>query len=122
VEQIAKSITRECAGLPLGIKTMAGAMRGVVDVREWRNVLAELKESNDRQDDDMEPEVFLMLRFSYTHLKDSALQQCFLYCSLFPEDFEVERNDLIGYLFDRGGQNLTRDMRCLITYLVYVCL
>ena len=70
---------------------MAGAMRGVVDVREWRNVLAELKESNDRQDDDMEPEVFLILRFSYTHLKDSSLQQCFLYCSLFPEDFEVDR-------------------------------
>ncbi|KAL9336612.1 hypothetical protein Peur_071100 [Populus x canadensis] len=80
-------------------------MRGVVDVREWRNVLAELKESNDRQDDDMEPEVFLMLRFSYTHLKDSALQQCFLYCSLFPEDFEVERNDLI-----ERGRNSIRDV------------
>jgi len=65
-------------------------------------LLAELKESKDRQDDDMEPEVFLILRFSYTHLKDSALQQCFLYCSLFPEDFEVDRNGLIGYLIEAG--------------------
>ena len=55
-------------------------------------LLAELKESKDRQDDDMEPEVFLILRFSYTHLKDSALQQ----------DFEVDRNDLIGYLIEAG--------------------
>lgn len=56
-------------------------------------LLAELKESKDRQDDDdMEPEVFLILRFSYTHLKDSALQQ----------DFEVDRNDLIGYLIGAG--------------------
>jgi disease resistance protein RPS2 len=27
-KQIAKSITRECGGLPLGIKTMVGAMGG----------------------------------------------------------------------------------------------
>jgi disease resistance protein RPS2 len=37
VEQIAKSVARKCAGLPLGIIAMAATMRGVVDVREWRN-------------------------------------------------------------------------------------
>jgi disease resistance protein RPS2 len=31
VEQIAKSITKECDGLPLGIITMAGTMKGVDD-------------------------------------------------------------------------------------------
>ena len=33
-EQIAKSITRECGGLPLGIKTMVGAMGGS-DWHSW---------------------------------------------------------------------------------------
>jgi disease resistance protein RPS2 len=53
----------------------------------WRK----LEESKVRQDD-IEPEVFRILRFSYTHLKDSALQKCVFNCSLFPEDFEVDRN------------------------------
>ncbi|XP_073263150.1 uncharacterized protein [Populus alba] len=99
VEPIAKSITNECDGLPLGIITMASTMRGVVDVREWRNALEELRESKVRKDD-MEPEVFYILRFSYNHLSDSALQQCFLYCALFPEDFMIRREDLIAYLID----------------------
>jgi disease resistance protein RPS2 len=50
----------------------------------------------------MEPEVFHILRFSYMHLNDSALQQCLLYCAFFPEDFTVDREDLIGYLIDEG--------------------
>ncbi|XP_058106509.1 probable disease resistance protein At5g43730 [Magnolia sinica] len=43
VEQIAKLVTEECGGLPLGIITVASAMREKDDVREWRNALEELK-------------------------------------------------------------------------------
>jgi len=101
VEEIAKSMARECAGLPLGIKTMAGTMRGVDDICEWRNALEELKQSRVRQEG-MDEEVFQILRFSYMHLKESALQQCFLYCALFPEDFMIPREHLIAYLIDEG--------------------
>jgi disease resistance protein RPS2 len=45
VEEIARSIASECAGLPLGIITMAGTMRGVDDRCEWRNALEDLKQS-----------------------------------------------------------------------------
>jgi disease resistance protein RPS2 len=57
VEQIAKSITKECDGLPLGIITMAGAMKGVDDINEWRNALEDLRQLRVRQDD-MEEDVF----------------------------------------------------------------
>nr|ABF81424.1 NBS-LRR type disease resistance protein [Populus trichocarpa] len=108
VEEIAKSMARECAGLPLGIKTMAGTMRGVDDICEWRNALEELKQSRVRLED-MDEEVFQILRFSYMHLKESALQQCFLHCALFPEDFMIPREDLIAYLIDEGViKGLTR--------------
>jgi disease resistance protein RPS2 len=90
VEQIEKFVARECAGLPLGIITMAETMRGVVDICEWRNALHELKESKVRKED-MEPKVFYILRFSYTHLSDSDLQRCFLYCAVFPEDLTLGR-------------------------------
>uniref|UniRef100_A0A6N2KTH2 NB-ARC domain-containing protein n=1 Tax=Salix viminalis TaxID=40686 RepID=A0A6N2KTH2_SALVM len=39
VEGIAKAVVRECAGLPLGIITVAGSLRGVDDLYEWRNTL-----------------------------------------------------------------------------------
>uniref|UniRef100_A0A6N2KAZ8 Uncharacterized protein n=1 Tax=Salix viminalis TaxID=40686 RepID=A0A6N2KAZ8_SALVM len=100
VKRIAVDVVRECAGLPLGIITMAGSMRGVDDPHEWRNTLKKLKESKFR---DMEDEVFRLLRFSYDRLDyDSALQQCLLYCALFPEDYVIERGELIGYLIDEG--------------------
>ncbi|KAL9381605.1 hypothetical protein Peur_024640 [Populus x canadensis] len=97
VEQIEKFVAG--AGLPLGIITMAGTMRGVVDICEWRNALHELKESKVRKED-MEPKVFYILRFNYTHLSDSDLQRCFLYCAVFPEDFMIPRKVLVRYLID----------------------
>ncbi|KAG5223865.1 disease resistance protein [Salix suchowensis] len=101
VEQVARDITRECAGLPLGIKTIAATMKGVDGMHEWCNTLEELKQSKVPQDR-VEEEVFRILRFSYTHLRDRALQQCFLYCGLYPEDFEIPRENLIDYLIDKG--------------------
>jgi len=56
VEQIAKPITKECDGLPLGI-IMAGAMKGVDAINEWRNALEDLRQSRVREDD-MEEDVF----------------------------------------------------------------
>uniref|UniRef100_A0A6N2LWM2 AAA+ ATPase domain-containing protein n=1 Tax=Salix viminalis TaxID=40686 RepID=A0A6N2LWM2_SALVM len=101
VERVARNITRECAGLPLGIKTIAGTMKGVDGMHEWSNTLEELKQSKVLQDT-VEDEVFRILRFSYTHLRDRALQECFLYCGLFPEDFHISRENLIDYLIDEG--------------------
>uniref|UniRef100_A0A6N2KAQ2 Uncharacterized protein n=1 Tax=Salix viminalis TaxID=40686 RepID=A0A6N2KAQ2_SALVM len=98
VEPIAVDIARECAGLPLGVITMAGSMR-MDDPHEWRNTLEKLKES---KFGDMEDKVFRLLRFSYDQLDNSELQQCLLYCALYPEDYEIEREELIGYLIDEG--------------------
>uniref|UniRef100_A0A6N2M2G8 Uncharacterized protein n=1 Tax=Salix viminalis TaxID=40686 RepID=A0A6N2M2G8_SALVM len=101
VEQVARDITKECAGLPLGIKTIAGTMKGVENMHEWSDALEDLKQSKVPQDK-VEEEVFRILRISYTHLRDRALRDCFLYCGLFPEDFVIPRGDLIDYLIDEG--------------------
>ncbi|KAL5566223.1 hypothetical protein UlMin_029387 [Ulmus minor] len=99
IEVIARSLVRNCDGLPLGIITMAGCMKGVDDICEWRNALEGMEESKAAKED-METEVFRVLRYSYDNLKDTTVQQCFLYCSLFPEDYEIERDKLIEYLID----------------------
>jgi len=98
VERIAKDVAKECAGLPIAITTMAGNLTGVDDLDEWKNTLKELKES---KYSDMD-EVFRILRFSYDRLYDLALQQCLLYCALFPEGQVIEREELISNLINVG--------------------
>uniref|UniRef100_A0A6N2KW08 TIR domain-containing protein n=1 Tax=Salix viminalis TaxID=40686 RepID=A0A6N2KW08_SALVM len=83
VERVARDITRECDGLPLGIKTIAGTMKAVDDMHEWSDALEDLKQSKVPQD-------------------KVENEDCFLYCGLFPEDFEIPRENLIDYLIDVG--------------------
>uniref|UniRef100_A0A5B7BTF0 Putative Disease resistance protein n=1 Tax=Davidia involucrata TaxID=16924 RepID=A0A5B7BTF0_DAVIN len=101
IKEIAMSVAKICAGLPLGIIAMAGGMKGVNDIHEWRNVLEELEMCMTEQRD-MEAEVFPILKFSYHRLQDAKLQLCFLYCALYPEDFKIERDELIGYFIAEG--------------------
>ncbi|KAG5526224.1 hypothetical protein RHGRI_032488 [Rhododendron griersonianum] len=96
VEVIAAEIAKECARLPLAIVAVAGSLRGLKGTSEWRNALNELMNSTTDASDD-ESEVFERLKFSYSHLGKKVLQDCFLYCSLYPEDRPIPVNELIEY-------------------------
>ncbi|KAH7522710.1 hypothetical protein FEM48_Zijuj07G0167400 [Ziziphus jujuba var. spinosa] len=111
IEPIAKSLTEKCCGLPLAIITMAGSMKGVEDIAEWRDALEKLKEPVAERNDDMGTEVFQVLKHSYDQLKDPKVQQCFLYCSLFPEDYKIDRETLIEHFIDEGFVDGLRNRR-----------
>ena len=49
MERIAKAIDRECAGLLLGIITVAESLREVDNLHEWRNTLKKLRELKFRE-------------------------------------------------------------------------
>ncbi|XVF78199.1 hypothetical protein PTKIN_Ptkin14bG0111000 [Pterospermum kingtungense] len=89
-----KSVAKECAGLPLAIVTIASSMRGVCDIHEWSNALHELSRHIPSVNG-MEEKIFQQLQFSYDRLKGEKLKNCFLYCALFPEDFEIDPATLI---------------------------
>ncbi|GLT33907.1 hypothetical protein SLA2020_084600 [Shorea laevis] len=100
-EEVLKLIVEECAGLPLAIVVIAGSMRRVNDVNVWRNALTELqvrvssvKDSND--------EIFKRLRFSFDRLDSLQVKSCFLYCSLFREDYVFSKRELIECWIDEG--------------------
>ncbi|KAM3321216.1 hypothetical protein P3S67_008418 [Capsicum chacoense] len=95
MERVAKSMAERCEGLPLGLITLAGSMRGVTDIREWRNALNEFPEN-------MESDVFKVLKYSYDRLRDTNMQECFLYCDLYPEDDVIRRDELIGKFIMEG--------------------
>ncbi|WMV51825.1 hypothetical protein MTR67_045210 [Solanum verrucosum] len=97
MEEIAKKMTKNCDGLPLGIITMAASMRGVNDVFEWRDAFEEFKDSC-MEMENMNNDVFPILQCSYNRLRDPKLQKCFLYCCFYPEDYKIRRDELVRLL------------------------
>ncbi|WRX28131.1 NB-ARC - like 10 [Theobroma cacao] len=67
LKEIVKLIVDQCGGLPLAIVTIAGSMKGVDDVHEWRNALNELCERV-KSVRGLDAETFECLMFSYDHL------------------------------------------------------
>ncbi|GKV27444.1 hypothetical protein SLEP1_g36616 [Rubroshorea leprosula] len=135
LEEILKLMVAECAGLPLAIVVMAGSMRGVQDISEWRNALRELRQCVVDTQKDSEDEIFNRLKFSYDRLpKNSSIQECFLYCSLYPEDWKIRRKDLIEAwicegiveklgsireMHDKGNAILNRLLNCCLLEKAY---
>ncbi|GKV44997.1 hypothetical protein SLEP1_g52132 [Rubroshorea leprosula] len=130
LENILKAMVAECAGLPLAIVVIAGSMRGVTDIREWRSALRQLCDCVAGTERDSEDRIFKRLKFSYDRLTNSSIQECFSYCSLYPEDSVIRRADLIeGWIceglveklgsrramHDRGHEILNRlENNCLL--------
>ncbi|KAB2063501.1 hypothetical protein ES319_A10G220200v1 [Gossypium barbadense] len=100
LEPLMKLAVRECDGLPLAVVTLAGCMRGKSDPRMWENAIDELR-GNIRNINDMEDKVYGCLKFSYDRLQGID-QDCLLYCALYPEDHEINKNEIIEYWMEEG--------------------
>ncbi|KAK8629986.1 hypothetical protein V6N13_078800 [Hibiscus sabdariffa] len=72
-----KLVVNECACLPLTIAVVAGTLKGEDDPLIWKNALKELKSRIAK--------VMERLKFSFNHLKEDKVRECFLYCALYPE-------------------------------------
>ncbi|KAH1190444.1 putative disease resistance protein [Glycine max] len=100
VEKIARSIVKECDGLPLGISVMASTMKGVNDIRWWRHALNKLQKS------EMEVKLFNLLKLSHDNLTDN-MQNFFLSCALY---HQIGRKTLVLKFFDEGLINDTASL------------
>ncbi|XP_058106033.1 probable disease resistance protein At4g27220 isoform X1 [Magnolia sinica] len=96
IRQVAGKVAEECSGLPLAIKTVGRAMHGKYKKEVWENALRALKGSSPEVPG-MERQVFLPLKLSYDSLENEEIKSCFLYCSLFPEDYEIPIDWLVRY-------------------------
>jgi Leucine-rich repeat (LRR) protein len=105
LEASAKSMAKECGGLPLALKVIGAAMFGKTsDEREWKPLLKKLKESH-MQETTMK--MYEHLKLGYDVLKGAdppleRLQDCFTYFAAFPEDYEVEFQVLLWCWIGEG--------------------
>ncbi|KAK6140524.1 hypothetical protein DH2020_025737 [Rehmannia glutinosa] len=89
LREVGLGLVKKCKGLPLAAKTLGGLLRSKETKEEWDNVLNskiwDLQEDND---------ILPVLRLSYHHLP-SHLKHLFSYCSIFPKDYEFDKNELV---------------------------
>ncbi|THG07027.1 disease resistance protein At4g27190-like [Camellia sinensis] len=97
LNDVAKEICKECGGLPIAVVTVGKAVEGKCNLEEWKNAAQELKKSLPTNIEGVDQQVYKTLRLSYDYLQDEEAKDCFLLCSLFPEDHDNLIEDLVQY-------------------------
>ncbi|KAJ9692606.1 hypothetical protein PVL29_011597 [Vitis rotundifolia] len=118
IPKLAQVVAQECCGLPLVLTTMGRAMACKKTPQEWKYAIKVYGGQS-----------VSSLKYSYDCLPTEVARSCFLYCSLFPEDCEMPKINLIykwiceGFLdeFDdmEGAQNQGYN---IIGTLIHACL
>ncbi|KAA3476403.1 disease resistance protein RGA2-like [Gossypium australe] len=114
LETIGRRIVHRCGGVPLAIKAIGSILRFRSQESEWLRV----KDSEIWDLEDEGSRILAVLRLSYEHLPP-YMRQCFSFCSIFPKDFVIEKDKLIGlwmangFIPSRGALDL-HDMGCEI--------
>ncbi|XP_062183732.1 disease resistance protein RPS2-like [Phragmites australis] len=120
VKEHADAIVHSCGGLPLALKVIGRAVAGLTEPREWSLAMQATKD--DIKDLDGIPEMFHKLKYSYDKLTPMQ-QQCFLYCTLFPEYGSINKDQLVEYWMaeelipqDKKGHHIIRSLlsACLL--------
>ncbi|KAK8626944.1 hypothetical protein V6N13_134573 [Hibiscus sabdariffa] len=114
LETIGRRIVQRCGGVPLAIKAVGSILRSKSQESEWLNV----RDSEIWDLEDEASRILAVLRLSYEHLP-SYMKQCFSFCSIFPKDHVMKKDELIGLWMANGfipsrGQLDLHDMGCEI--------
>ncbi|XP_020970458.1 putative disease resistance RPP13-like protein 1 [Arachis ipaensis] len=90
LRKVGRDLVKKCDGLPLAAQALGGLLRGNSDVKYWNHLLkSEIWELSH-----VKIKVVPALKISYYYLP-SYLKECFVYCSLYPKDYEFSKEELI---------------------------
>ncbi|XP_027335860.1 putative disease resistance protein RGA1 [Abrus precatorius] len=97
LESMGKEIAKKCKGVPLAVKTLGGLLRGQNEVSDWENVLS----GDFWKVCEEQISIMPILKLSYQNLSPD-MRQCFAYCSLYPKDSEIPKDELIQLWMAQG--------------------
>ncbi|XP_028200775.1 probable disease resistance protein At4g27220 isoform X1 [Glycine soja] len=93
---VATKIVDECRGLPIAIVTVGSTLKGKT-VKEWELALSRLKDSEPLDIPKGLRSPYGCLGLSYDNLTNELAKSLFLLCSIFPEDHEIDLEDLFRF-------------------------
>ncbi|CAL5031046.1 unnamed protein product [Urochloa decumbens] len=99
VREHAMAIFSNCGGLPLALNVIGTAVAGLEGPKEWISAANAINTNMDNIDG--VDEMFYRLKYSYDRLTPIQ-QQCFLYCTLFPEYGSISKEQLVDYWLAEG--------------------
>ena len=95
--KIGNQIVKKCGGVPLAVRSLVGLLYSKLEERDWELVRDNEIWTLEEKDDGILP----ALRLSYDELP-SHLKPCFVFCSMFPKDYELNNVELIQLWMARG--------------------
>ncbi|XP_027368469.1 probable disease resistance protein At4g27220 [Abrus precatorius] len=125
---VARKIVNECKGLPIAIVTVGSMLRGKT-FEVWESALSRLEDSRPLDIPKGLINPYVSLQLSYDNLTNQLAKSLFLLCSIFPEDHEIDLEDL--FRFGRGlgltekfrtMEKARREMHLAVNVLMDSCL
>ncbi|KAK9169945.1 hypothetical protein Syun_002085 [Stephania yunnanensis] len=103
--KIGEAIVKKCRGVPLAVKVLGGLMRSKKTEQEWLVIRdGEFWELGG----DVEKQVLDILKLSYNNLPPKV-RQCFSYCSIFPKDYKIGKNEVIRLWMAQGFLQISKE-------------
>ncbi|XP_058183953.1 putative disease resistance protein RGA3 isoform X2 [Rhododendron vialii] len=97
---IGRRMVAQCKGVPLAVNSLGGLLYSKQYQKEWELIETTRMWKSLANEDG----ILSVLRLTYDHLPSPCLKQCFAFCSFFPKDFQIPKDELIwlwmglGYL------------------------
>ncbi|XP_022637899.1 probable disease resistance protein At4g27220 [Vigna radiata var. radiata] len=120
---VARKIVNECKGLPIAIVTVGSTLKDKT-IANFELALSRLENSKPLDIPKGLTSPYVCLELSYNNLTNPLAQSLLLSCSMFPEDYEIDLEDLFrfGMRFDIIGtfgtmENARREMDAAIDML-----